>query len=39
MEKQFIQPLREFNKIPQVQQAIDDWGRLFNNNYRTNNKG
>ena len=39
MEKQFIQPLREFNKIPQVQKAIDDWGKLFNDNYRINNKG
>jgi len=39
MEKQFIQPLREFNKIPQVQKAIDDWGKSFNDNYRMNNKG
>lgn len=39
MEKQFIQPLREFNKIPQVQQAIEDWGKSFNDNYRMNNKG
>jgi len=39
MEKQFIQPLREFNKISQVQQAIEDWGKLNNGNYRMNNKG
>ena len=38
-EKQFIQPLREFNKIPQVQKAIEEWSKLNKENYRTNNKG
>lgn len=34
MEKQFIQPLREFDKIPVVAKAIEDWAIKYSDNYR-----
>lgn len=34
MEKQIIQPLREFDKIPIVEQTINEWCKLMEDNYR-----
>lgn len=34
MEKQFIQPLREFDKIDLVAKALDDWAIKMKDNYR-----
>lgn len=39
MEKQFIQPMREFNYIPEVSIAISEWCARFNDNYRTKKDG
>jgi DNA polymerase elongation subunit (family B) len=39
MEKQFIQPLREFDKILQVQQVINEWCNKLTENYRIKRSG
>lgn len=39
MEKQIIQPMREFDYIPQVKISIDEWCTQFEENYRTKKDG
>ncbi len=38
-EKQILLPLRQFDKIPEVKQAIEEWSKLCKDNYKINNKG